>query len=183
MKKNNENIIKYFSCVTNSNIDMLAAIFGRRNLLHEKATLQGYELCIQTINEIRDVVPKNSPLKISPREIIKRGFGPSFNLYVLRANPESNLRGTIWYVSPQEYEFLRDWELIDMGMQDDIIDAIAITDKGESIYVRTHGLVKNPKKVAKVVDINYGTFIAPKKSMLKNARRARREFIERMKNK
>lgn len=181
-RKTNDNVIKYFSCVTNANIEMMAAIFGRKNLLWENATLQGYELCVQTIDEISNEVPATSPLGISPREIIKKCFGPKFDLYIFRPNPNSTLRGKIWYVSPEEYEYLREWEMIEYGMQNDL-EGVAINDLGDPITVTIQGLSKSTDKVSKVVDINHGTFIAPKQAMLKNARRVRKEYIERMKKK
>lgn len=176
------NIVKYFSYVVNENIEMLQALFGRKNLLYEDAILQGYELCIQTVNDVSNKIPSSSPLKKSPREIMKDFFGANYELYVIRANSQKKVSGKIWYVSPEEYEYLREWEMIEYGMSEDIV-ARAINDDGDSMTVSTYGLVKNPKNISKVVDAGYQRMEAPSKKKLERIRRVRREFIERMKSK
>lgn len=181
MKKLEHSIIKYFSYVVGDNERMMTAIFGRKKILHEQATLQGYELCIQTAKDIIDEILPGCDLPISPRAILTKKRGSDFELYTIRTNPKKNLPGTVWYVTTEEYEYLRDYELIDCGMSEDIV-AKAITDNGDVITVSTYGLDKNVDNITKLVEVDYRRPEIPKKEKIKNAIRLRKEYIERMKN-
>jgi hypothetical protein len=180
MQKPDQNIVKYFSYVADDTEEMMAAIFGREKILHEKATLQGYELCIQTAKDITDQVLATCPFPVSPREILIKKRGTEFELYTIRPNPKKNLRGTVWYVSQEEYEYLRNYELIDCGMAEDIV-AKAITDNGDVITVSTYGLDKNVNDITKVVEVDYRRPEIPKKEKIENAIRLRKAYIRRTK--
>lgn len=172
MKKLNNSAINFFSYVKGDDEEMMAAIFGRKKIRHENATLQEYELCIQTAKDIIDKILPTCTLSKSPREILTEKRGPNFELYTIRPNPKKNLRGVIWYVSAQEYERLREYELIDCGMSEDIV-AKAITDKGKLITVSTYGLDKNVNNITKVVDEDYKRPEIPKKEKIKTATQLR----------
>ena len=177
MKKIDKDI-KYFSYVKGDTEKMMAAIFGRKNIRHEKATLLGYELCIQTIKDITDKVLPTCPFNVSPRAILLKNRGLEFELYTIRPNPKKDLKGNVWHVTPKEYECLRDYELIDCGMSEDIV-AKAITDKGETITINTYGLNKNADKITKVVNIDYRRPEIPTKEKIQNAIRLRKAYIAR----
>lgn len=168
MKKINNSIINFFSYVKGDDEEIMSAIFGRKKILHEDATLQGYELCIQTAKDITDKVLPTCTFSASPREILTKKRGPKFELYTIRPNPKKNLRGVVWYVNAQEYEHLREYELIDCGMSEDIV-AKAITDKGKIIAVSTYGLDKNLNNITKVVAEDYRRPEIPKKEKIATA--------------
>ena len=168
MKKLNCKKINFFSYVKGDDEEMMAAIFGRQKIRHENATLQGYELCIQTAKDITDEILSTCAFSQSPRQILTEKRGLNFELYTIRPNPTKNLRGVIWYVSSQEYERLREYELIDCGMSEDIV-AKAITDKGIIITVSTYGLDKNINDITKVVDEDYKRPEIPKKEKINTA--------------
>ncbi|MDO8503183.1 MAG: hypothetical protein Q7S60_00685 [bacterium] len=172
MKKLNTPNINFFSYVRGDDEEMMAAIFGRKNIHHENATLQGYELCIQTAKDIIDIILPTCNLSQSPKEILTEKRGPNFELYTIRPNPNKNIRGVIWYVSNEEYEHLREYELIDCGMSEDIV-AKAITDRGETITVSTYGLDKNIDSITKVVDEDYKRPEIPKEEKIKTATQMR----------
>ena len=162
------------------NEEMMAAIFGRKKILHEEATLQGYELCIQTAKGVTDQVAPTCPFPVSPRAILIKNRGPDFELYTIRPNHKKKLRGTVWYVSREEYEYLRDYELIECGMSEDIF-AKAITNKGDIITVSTYGLDKNVNNITKVVKVDYRRPEIPKKEKIDDAIRFRKAYIKKMK--
>lgn len=172
MKKSDSPNINFFSYVKRDDEHIMAAIFGRKNIRHENATLQGYELCIQTAKDIIDTILPTCNLSQSPREILTEKRGPNFELYTIRPNPNKNIRGVIWYVSNEEYEHLRRYELIDCGMSEDIV-AKAITDKGKTITVSTYGLDHNIHSITKVVDEDYKRPEIPKEEKIKTATRMR----------
>lgn len=168
MKKLNKPNINFFSYVKGDDEEIMAAIFGRNKIRHENAILQGYELCIQTAKDITDKILPSCTLSQSPREILIEKRGPEFELYTIRPNPKKSTRGVIWYVSNREYELLREYELIDCGMSEDII-AKAITDKGDILTVSTYGLDKNVNNITKVVDEDYRRPEISKKEKIKTA--------------
>lgn len=175
-----EKTVNYFSYVTRDGEKMMAAIFGRENISHEEATLQGYELCIQTAKDITDEILPTCPLPFSPRSILTRKRGEDFELYTIRPNLNENLPGTIWRVTPEEYQYLRNYELIDCGMSEDIV-AKARTESGESVTVQTYGLNKNINDVTRVVAPNYMREEIPSEEKIKNAIRVREEYIKNIK--
>jgi hypothetical protein len=177
-QQENGNLVKFFSYVVKENIQMLQALFGRKKLLFEDAELPGYELCIQTVNEVSDEIVPGSPLELSPRGIIDKYFGPDYELYAIRPNPNKKVSGKIWYVSTEEYEYLREWEMIEDGMSEDIT-AKAVTANGDSVSIRTYGLVKNANRISKVIEGDYRRKEAPSKKKLDHIRRVRKEYIER----
>ncbi len=173
MKKN---LVKFFSYVVKENIEGLRALFGRRKLLFEDAELLGYEMCLLTTKDLSNKIPKNSPLKLSPREIISKNFGKAYELYAIRQNPNKTVRGKIWYISPEEFEYLREWEMIDYGMSEDIV-AKAKTAEGDLVTVQTYGLVKNPKKITRVIDESYIREEIPTRKKLAMKRKVRLDYI------
>ena len=173
------NVVKFFSYVVNENIEMLRALFGRKNLLYEDAVLPGYELCIQTVKDVSNKIVRGSPLKMSPRQIMEDFFGADYELYVIRPNPRKTVIGKIWYVSRDEYEYLREWEMIEYGMSEDIV-AKATNDKGDSFLVSTYGLLKNADNISKVISGDYRRHEAPSKKKLARIRRVRLEYQKRM---
>lgn len=150
----NKNIVKFFSYVVKENMEGINALVGRDNLLFEDALLQGYELCIQTPNDISDSIPPHSPLQKSPRQIIQENFSDDYELYTIRAHPNQTVPGKIWYLSLEEFEYIREWEMIDYGMSEDIT-AQAITSDGDLVTVQTYGLVTGTKNITKVIDSSY----------------------------
>ena len=175
------NLVKFFPYVVNEHIEMLRALFGRDNLLFEEGVLPGYELCIQTVANLSNQVTPGSPLKKSPREIMMDFFGEGYELYVIRANPEKEVKGKIWYVSEEEYEYLREWEMVEYGMSEDIT-AKARTDQGDIVTVRTYGLVQNPDNVSKTVEADYRRVEATSTKKLERIKRVRKEYVKRTKS-
>jgi hypothetical protein len=172
-----DKMINFFSYVAGDDEKMMAAIFGRENIAHENAVLKGYEMCIQTAKNVIDEILPSCPLPQSPRAILIKKRGTDFELYTVRPNPKKNISGTIWKVTPQEYEYLRNYELIDCGMSEDIT-ASAITDKGATETVQTYGLKKNKENITKVVDQSYIRKEIPSEEKIKNAIRVREEYIK-----
>lgn len=175
-----KNLVKFFSYVVKEKVSGLQALFGRKKLLYEDAILQGYELCVQTPKDLTDQVAEGAPMGLSPREMIRKNFGETYEVYTIRPNPHAYVPGKIWYISPEEFSYLREWEMIDYGMSEDI-EATAITGDGDRVNVKTYGLVKEPERITKVVDSRYLREEIPTKKKLAHKRRVRLECIARIK--
>lgn len=170
-------LLKYFGPVTNSDPEMMFHMVGRR--LHgEPGILKGYDLCIQKINHIRDIIPKNSPLSISPRELIRGHFGDNFELYVLRPNPDATIPGTIWDVTPLEMMLIKEWEMIDYGMQEQI-KTTAFDSKGNPVEVEIQALLDESHEIDRVVNAETADlYIGPKEKMWEIADSCREDYLK-----
>jgi len=172
-----QKIAKYFGFGTNKDFDMMAHMVGNFDLKGEPGKLLGYELCIQNLNQIRDIIPPDSPVKSSPQAMIRKSFGDSFDLYVSRPKEGAVIYGTIWDLTPRELELVREWELVDYGMQEDA-KAMAVNSKGEIIQVITQSLLKEPRDVDRIIsEENYDAYVAPKEEMLKMADKVRADYL------
>lgn len=170
-------LLKYFGPVTNGDPEMMYHMVGR-HLHGEPGTLKGYDLCIQKIHQIRNIIPKTSPLTRSPQEIIRAQFGDSFELYVLRPNPKGEVPGTIWDVTPQEMELIREWEMVDYGMQEQI-KVTALDSQGNPVEVEIQVLLDEPHEIDRVVNAEIADlYIAPKEKMWAVADWCREEYFK-----
>ena len=174
--------IKYFGYGTNSDKGMMAHMVGNKNLKGEKGKLLGFELCIQKLKHIRNIVPKSSPIDKSPRELIRKNFDNKFELYIARPKQDGEIFGTIWELSEEELSLVKEWELVDIGMQEEV-QAIAINSKGKLVNVETQALMKPPAEIDRVVKgKDYPAYIVSKEKMLKVADDSR-EYILSLKEK
>jgi len=177
-----KNMLYYFGYGTNRDLDMMAAMIGRKNIIGEPGRLIGYELCIQKVEHIPGEIIASAPAPLSPREIVTKAFDENFELYIIKPNANAETYGTIWQMTPEEYELVREWELLEFGMQEDI-KAMAMDSKGNIINVVTHGSLSTATPIDRcIVGETYEDYIVPKKDILQVAERVRLEYIKRMKN-
>lgn len=165
-------MIKYFGYGSNKDLDMMVHMVGRSDLKGTPGKLLGYELCLQSLEQIRDHKP------LSPREIIRQGFGNEFLLFVAREKTGSEIHGTIWDLTPEEIELVKNWEMTELGMQEEI-KAEAIDSDGNKITVETQAVINPPPQIESVVtDPNYDPYIVAKEKMLAVADRVREDFLK-----
>lgn len=171
--------IKYFGYGSNADKDMMVHMVGRDDIKGEPGKLIGYQLCVQSLDQIRDIVPPTSPIKDSPRTVIRRSFGDKFDLFIAVAKPDAVAFGTIWDLTQDEIDLVKNWELVDCGMQEEV-QAIAMnTVSGELIPVETQAVVDPPANYYVVIEGNdYPRYVADKEKMLKTADVVRQEYQE-----
>lgn len=175
------NKVLYFGYGANRDARMIAAITGKtvEQLVGHPAVLQDYQLGIQGLEQIPDTVPPNSPADISAREILRRGWGDGFESYVVEYRPGQKVRGTIWELSPEDRERVRDWELLDYGWYEDC-EGKAITAEGTEIDIVTER-IRGDQKIGREVDgMNYETWLADPERFEEVAERVRHEYDERL---
>jgi hypothetical protein len=176
-------IVKYFGYGSNADKDMMAHMVGREDLKGEPGRLVGYQLCVQSLDQIRDIVPPSSPIKESPQQLVRRSFGEKFDLFITVAKPDAVAYGTIWDLTPEEIDLVKEWELVDYGMQEEI-QAMAMNSNGELIQVETQAVVDPPADYYVVIEGNdYPRYIADKEKMLKAADKVRQECQKMLKGK
>lgn len=164
--------ILYFGYGANSQREMMEAITGNRNLKGQPAVLKGYALCVQKLSQVPDLVKKN----------LQESWGDSFETYIIKPDPNGEVAGTIWELSPDERELVRDWELIDLGWYKDMVGKAVIED-GTEIDVQTEGLREGQRIDREVRGKYYPPFLNNLKDFKRIAEQSRREYFARQKTK
>lgn len=173
-------MLNYFGYGTNRDLAMMAAMIGREKIEGQPGKLLGFELCIQKINDIPGEVLKTSPVQTSPREIIVACFDENFELYIIRPKINGLTYGTIWQLTEAEYDLVREWEMLEFGMQEDI-KAIAMDSEGRVINVITHGSLSPSLPINRVIEGNdYEDYLVSKEKILAVAETTRKEYFERI---
>jgi hypothetical protein len=171
-------MISYFGFGTNKDLDMMAHMIGRENIKGEAGKLIGYEICIQKADQFRTEIPPTSPIPVSPKDLILKSWGPEFEMFVSRPNPEGIAYGTIWEITSEELELVREWELVEYGAQEDAW-GIAINAEGEPVQVITQSFMKPPIDIDRVITgEDYNPYIWPKEAMLKRADELRLQYLK-----
>ena len=107
--------VLYFAYGANRDIKMMQAITGSSELKGKPATLKGYSLYVQRLDQVPDTVSENSPAPISPRDLLKESWPDTFTSYIIKEDPEGEVAGVVWELTPLQRELVRDWELVDFG--------------------------------------------------------------------
>lgn len=180
--RKNDWMIVYFGFGTNKDRDMMSHIIGRNEIEGFWGKLIGYEVCVQRADQFRVDVPDTNPINKSPKDIIIGSWGPKFEMFVSRPNPSGEAYGTIWYISPEELELVREWELVDYGAQEDAY-GIAEDSDGNKFEVITQSFLKFAEIDRVITGENYEAYIWPKEAMLKRADEIREQYLALINNK
>jgi len=176
----NDTTIYYFGYGTNKDLAMMQHMVGRKDLHGEPGVLLDFELAIQSFNQIRGEIKEGSPAPVSPRTIIEEGFDNTFELFVAKPKKGAKCYGTIWHLTPHEFELTREWELVDFGMYEDA-EGIALNEKGEEFKVMTQALIDKPDEVDRIVEgADYEAYLIQKNKILAKADQVREEYYQRM---
>ena len=116
---------------------------------------------------------------MSPQQILKENWGENFESYVMfRADKDSEVMGTIWELTNQERELVRNWELIDFGWYEDLRGAYANNVEGEEVVVETEVLRENQEIDREVDSLEYEPFLMLQSEFKRIAEREREDFLE-----
>ena len=151
---------------------VMQALTGNKDLVGHEAVLKGYKLNLQTLNQ----VPK------SPREILKESFPDGFEFFVVSPDENKEVAGTVWELTAQERDLIRDFELIDLGWYKDSRGK-AQTSDGKELDVEVAAL-REEQKVSREVDgIHHEVWFNCKpEDFMRVAEKAQREFLEKNKS-
>lgn len=163
-----ENKVLYFGYGANSQREMMEAITGNENLVGQPGILRGFKLCIQKMSQVPDSVFPNSPIAVSPKQILRESWPDSFETYIIKPGEETDeVAGTVWELTPLERELVRDWELVDFGWYKDI-KGKALTTDGKEVDREINGK-------------DYEPFLNRVEDFRRVAKKAREEYLERIK--
>jgi hypothetical protein len=172
--------IFYFGYGPNRRKEIIGAITANDNLVGYRAYLRGHILCTQKLHHISDCVFPSSPLPLSPRKILQSAWKDNFKSYtIIKGKKSDEIDGTIWELTPQEFDLVREWELTDFGWSKEI-KAKAITKEGQVIDVVTEG-VRGRQKIDRVFNgKKYKSFPVPLQYLMWAILKCRREYFERI---
>lgn len=170
-----EDKIYYFAYGTNSTREMITAITGKYYLSGYPAIIKGFELFIQRSDQIPNTIIPT--LNKSPREKIE-GHWPNGNFlsYGIKVGI-GDVRGTIWEMTKEERELVKNWEFVGFWYQE--IKVKAITTDNRVIEVVTEILPGNQKTDQKVNGLHYNPFLMRKSEICKIATEVRQLFLKR----
>lgn len=174
-----ENKILYFAYGNNREPEIMQALTGNKNLVGHEATLNGYVLGIQRLDQVPS--SRLPGLPVSPQEVVRKNWDDSFESYVVKKG-NGEVKGIVWELTPEERELIRDWELIDLGWYKDAKGEAVLKD-GRKIEIETYVLGDN-QEIDRIVDgKEYNSFLSKPEDFLRVIDVARREYFERQKAK
>jgi hypothetical protein len=152
-KKQNVNTIDFFYYGSGVDEDVMSSIIGKKPLDAKPATLHGYNLGIQGINDIPDV--KVVGLKMTARELVKDAWGKDYQTYSAYKGG-GEIRGIVWTINKEDLDLLRNWELVDYKWYS-IVDGMVTFSDGKKEKVLTFA-VKNQPIQKNINGMNYDPF-------------------------
>lgn len=168
----------YFGYGANRDPKMMEWITGNKNLLGKPGILKGYALCVQRKDQVPDEILPTAPAPLSARRLLDN-WPETFESYTIKKDPNQEVYGTIWVLTPQERELVRDWELLDFGWYKDIA-AKAQAEDGQVLDVQTEGMRDDQEFDREVDGKNYETWLQPSEDFKRIATKSRQEYFVRM---
>ena len=174
-----EGTVLYFGYGTSKVLRMVGAITGAEDLVGKPATLKGYGLFVQRFDQIPDIVLKTAPASFSPRQNIADNWPNTFESYVIRHDSENEVVGTLWELTPEQRELIKDWELVEFGWYQDTSVEVQ-TEDGQKVRVQTEILGEGQEVDRQVDGKDYNPWLMSPEEMIRIAERSRLEYFKRM---
>lgn len=174
--------ILYFGYGANRDIRVMKAITGSKNLKGTPATLKGFGLYVQRLDQTPDAIFPSSPVPISVQQLLRESWNDRFTTYIIKTKEGSEVFGTIWELTSQERELVREWELVEFGWYKDYKNVKAVTKMGKEIEAETEGWREGQETDHEIDGKKYPTFLNRVEDFEKVAEKARREYFERIGN-
>ena len=111
MGRKDERLGYFFVYGADQEIEMIKAVTGRKPARICSATLYGYELRVQRLDEITDK-------GLNPRRILRRVRGSGFKSYVIVPQEGSKVEGSLFRMPLKDRNQVDEWELVSAGWYD-----------------------------------------------------------------
>lgn len=117
------------------------------------------------------------------REILKQaGWDEEFTTYMIKPKAGGKVLGTLWELSPQERELVRDWEMVELGWYRDLRVKVKTSD-GREIEVETEGWREDQEIDHEVNGEDYPSYLNNPEGFRRIAKKSRREYFKRISTK
>ena len=103
--------VLYFGYGANRTPEMMSWITGRGGFEGKPAILEGWNLCIQRLDQIPKVAVPTSSGPQSLQEQLREEWGDNFETYIIKSG-KGKVLGTLWKIEPEDRELIRDWERV-----------------------------------------------------------------------
>lgn len=161
--------ILYFGYGSISQIAAMAAILNHPTKALGNATLEGYDLHIQALDDV--MVPSNA------KDLLQAIWGPDFKSYGLRAaNRNTQIRGTIFKLTAKDLELLDAWEMVSEGWFERS-EATAQLETGLRLKVVVHILTDEQRSTC-VDPADVGKFLITLEQLVEVARKMHNAELE-----
>jgi len=169
---------QYFGYGANRDQKMMEWITGNANLEGKSAVLKDFQLCIQRLDQVPDIVTESSPAPISPRKILENNWGKDFKSYIIKPSTGKEVHGMLWELSALERELVREWELVEYGWYVDIKSEVTI--EGSTVLdIETEGLRKGQEVDSEINEKDYETWLNNPETFKRVAEKSRSNYFER----
>lgn len=171
--------VLYFGYGANRDPKMMGWITGNTELKGKPAVLKGYRLVVQRLDQIPDEILDTAPVSYSARDMIVANWPDSFTSYTIKEDPEGEVHGTLWELTQQDRDLVRDWELIDFGWYKDRRVKVT-TEDGQELEVQTEGIGDGQEYDREVDGTNYETWLNPPVEFERISTKSRGEYFARL---
>ncbi len=172
--------IVYFGYGANRTPEMISWITGKSDLKGKQATISGWILGIQKLNQVPNTPVPTSAGPKPLRKHLQAEWGDDFETYVIIPE-EGKVKGTLWEITPKERELIRSWERVGFWYKETKVKAL--TDDNLEIDAITERLGDNQSFDRKADGMNYDSFLFPKATLKLRAEEARIGYYKRMRGK
>lgn len=136
--------IIYFGYGANKDYFKLREILGKEPKGGEGAVLQGFNLAIQTLNDIPD----------QAKNILNKVWGDNFQSYTIKPGT-GMIEGRVWILDQEDLEKLKEWEFVGNNSWKEFITVTVTNSDGKTITALTEKS-REEYGIKKLVDgLNY----------------------------
>jgi hypothetical protein len=151
----------FFGYGANRDPEMIAAIIGHRPKVIGKATLENYQLRIQSFQEIPGTTSK--PL------VLLKSWGQSFKSYEITPQPGSKVSGTLFRITLHDRHLIDKWEFADTDWHDKVLVKVRLQNSGKTYPARTLQLGAGQRAKTLADGMAYDPWLQPKSHFIRMA--------------
>ena len=162
-------------------VELMEALTGETDLYSHLGRLQGVELCIQGLDQIPDVAPKEVPPELAPRRLLEATWGGDFKAYGVRPKVGEVVVANLFRLTPLQIALVEEWEMVSLGLHKPLELEVVLVNKAITWAPTaiTYGLAEDAP-VERVVDgRNYRSFLNDEDRMIELAAQTRRDYLAR----
>ncbi len=167
----------YFGYGANCTPEMISWITGKDDFKGKPVMLEGWNLCVQRLDQVPRVAIPTSTGPRPLREHLREVWGDNFETYVIKPGKDK-VMGTLWEMEPRDRELVKNWERVGFWYKE--VRVKVKTESGEQIEAVSECLGDNQAVDREVDGLNYEPFLLPREAFRIRAEGARQGYFKRM---
>lgn len=172
--------VKVFTYGTIRDPQILGKIVGKENLVGYKASLNGYGLNTQRLDQVPNNVSPHAPVPLSPRQLLRESWDDGFESYGAKKQEGREMEGVVYSLNQEGLALLEDFEMVDFGWyKKEEVEVKTPNGEVEKVLILTLG--EDQETAQEVEGNDYPTFPGnvTEEKFMRVVEKARREFFER----